>query len=213
MDGVRLDSTEHKAREIMSYSQNSEEEHVARIVGDQPGRFLDIGAYNPKAFSNTRALYERGWSGVMVEASPGPFMDLFIEYGNDERIELVCAAVTAGRGLMPFRHSEAGIGTLNESHYQKWRDTKLFDGRFWVNTVQIADLIEKFGIDFDLISIDVEGGSADLFLSALAHNRMRPKCWCVEHDGCQERLTKAAILHGYAQYHLNGENVIFARTA
>jgi FkbM family methyltransferase len=195
----------------MSYSQNSEELHIARIVGDQPGRFLDIGAYNPKLFSNTRALYERGWSGVMVEASPGPFMDLLIEYGKCDRVELVCAAVTAKRGLVRFNHSEAGVGTSNEAHYQKWRDKAEFSGRFFAAGIALQDLTNMFGIDFDFVNIDIEGDSSGLFLNALIDHRLRPKCWCVEHDGRQEQMTKAALLQGYTQYHLNGENVIYAR--
>ncbi len=194
----------------MSYSQNSEEIHIARIVGDQPGRFLDIGAYNPKLFSNTRALYERGWSGVMVEASPGPFLDLLAEYGNDVRIELVCAAVAIERSLVKFYHSEAGVATSNEPHYQKWRDKATFDGDFWTPGITISDLISRFGTDFDFINIDVEGTSADLFIDAL-QRRMRPKCFCVEHDGRQEELTRIALTRGYSQYHINGENVIYSR--
>ncbi len=193
------------------YSQNEEEQHIERIVGDRPGRFLDIGAYNPKLFSNTRALWESGWSGVMVEASPGPFLDLFIEYGNDERIELVCAAVAPTRGLLRFQHSEAGVGTSNEAHYQKWRDKAAFDGRFYAAGITLEDILCHFGRDFDFVNIDVEGESAELFLWAL-RLRLRPKCFCVEHDSRQEELTRVAILHGYAQYHLNGENVIFAGT-
>ncbi len=194
----------------MSYSQNSEEIHIARIVGDQPGRFLDIGAYNPKLFSNTRALYERGWSGVMVEASPGPFMDLLIEYGKSDRIELVCAAVSEIDSLMRFNHSEAGVGTSNEAHYQKWRDKADFSGRFWAAGISLGDILRTFGKDFDFVSIDVEGDSASLFLKALESN-LRPKCWCVEHDGQQDKLTQAALLRGYSQYHINGENVIYSR--
>ncbi len=195
----------------MSYSQNSEEIHIARIVGDQPGRFLDIGAYNPKAFSNTRALYERGWSGVMVEASPGPFLDLLAEYGKDDRVELVCAAVTPNDlGLMRFHHSEAGVGTSDKAHYQKWRERAAFEGRFWTMAIMFEDLFDRFGRDFDFISIDVEGGSAELFLNALKH-RLKPKCFCVEHDGRQEELTRLALIAGYSQYHINGENVIYSR--
>ena len=193
------------------YSQNSEEAHILRIVGDQPGRFLDIGAYNPKAFSNTRALYERGWSGVMVEASPGPFMDLLIEYGDCDCVELVCAAVASSRGLLRFQHSEEGVGTSNESHYQKWRDKANFSGRFWAATVVLGDLLHQFGRDFDFVNIDVEGESADLFLHALRDHRLKPKCWCVEHDGRQEELTRLALIAGYSQYHINGENVIYSR--
>ncbi len=196
----------------MSYSQNSEELHIARIVGDQPGRFLDIGAYNPKLFSNSRALYERGWSGVMVEASPGPFLDLFIEYGNDDRVELVCAAVGTNRKLARFHHSEAGVGTSSETHYQKWRDKAAFDGRFFAAMITLPDLFCQFGHDFDFVNIDVEGNSAELFASALQiRPKLRPKCFCVEHDGQHEELTKIALIGGYVREHLNGENVIFAR--
>ncbi len=200
------------------YSQNGEEIHIARIVGDQPGRFLDIGAYNPKLFSNTRALYERGWSGVMVEASPGPFLDLLAEYGKDERIKLVCAAVTtrwrATKGrLLEFRHSEAGVGTSNEAHYQKWRDKVTWEGSFFAPVITVSDILQSLvsmeDQKFSFINIDVEGESADLFLDAL--ELFSPKCWCVEHDGQQEKLTQAAILRGYSQYHINGENVIYSR--
>jgi FkbM family methyltransferase len=193
------------------YSQNDEELHIARIVGDKVGRFLDIGAYNPKLFSNTRALYERGWSGVMVEASPGPFMDLLIEYGNCDRIELVCAAMSNRSRLLRFHHSEAGVGTSNGPHYQKWRDKASFEGNFYAMAVTVSDLLHEFGNEFDFINIDVEGESAELFNSMLHFMEIRPKCWCVEHDGRQEELTKLAILAGYAQYSINGENVIYAK--
>ncbi len=195
----------------MSYSQHDEESHILRIVGDQPGRFLDIGAYNPTRFSNTRRLFELGWSGVMVEPAPGPFLDLLIEYGNCPRIQLACAAVGLTRGLVKFHNSEAGTATSNEPHYQKWRDTTKYEGEFYAAGITMADLIGQFGKDFDFINIDVEGGSAQLFIEALLYPRMRPKCWCVEHDGRQEEITKLAIRHGYCREHLNGENVIFAQ--
>ena len=100
----------------MSYSQNAEEQHILRIVGDQPGRFLDIGAYNPKLFSNTRALYERGWSGVMVEPSPGPFESLLREYGNDDRIKLICAAVTVigGEDIVTLYATQDALSTTDK---------------------------------------------------------------------------------------------------
>lgn len=197
----------------MSYSQHDEESHIARIVGDQPGRFLDIGAYNPTAFSNTRALFERGWSGVMVEASPGPFLDLLIEYGKCDRIELVCAAVSIGNGLVRFQHSEAGVGTSDEAHYQKWRNAADFDGRFWAAKITMQDLVRQFGRDFDFVNIDIEGNSADLFRLIVDFKVLRPKCFCVEHDGKQEAITLAAIAAGYVREHINGENVIFAKQA
>lgn len=192
------------------YSQNSEEQHILRIVGEKPGCFLDIGAYNPKLFSNTRALFERGWGGVMVEASPGPFLDLLAEYGKNQHIELVCAAISHTSGLIGFQHSEAGVGTSSEAHYQKWRDRAQFEGRFYTMAVGLSELLHYFGKNFDFVNIDVEGESAVLFLEALRLG-LRPKCFCVEHDATHEALTLAALKVGYVREHLNGENVIFAR--
>jgi hypothetical protein len=64
----------------MSYSQHKgEEEAILQLFHDgkdaqQAGKALDIGAWSPTTFSNTRALYERGWELVLVEPSPGPFL-------------------------------------------------------------------------------------------------------------------------------------------
>ena len=60
--------------EMQSYSQYGEDRAIVELFGDHVGRFLDIGAWHPTVFSNTRALFERGWSGVMVEPSPCPFL-------------------------------------------------------------------------------------------------------------------------------------------
>ncbi len=196
------------------YSQNNEEEIIRQIVGDKPGRFLEIGAYNPKLFSNTRALYEAGWSGVMVEPSPGPFLDLLIEYGNCDRIQLVCAAVAVqpASRLLLFHHSEAGVGTSSDSHYQKWRDKASFDGIFYAAVITVGDLMANFGANFDFINIDVEGDSAMVFLRAL-DSGLRPKCWCVEHDGLQSSLAATSLARGYETRHVNGENIIFERVS
>ena len=54
----------------VSYSQFGEDLALINLIGDRTGRYLDIGAHHPSRFSNTRLLYERGWSGVNVEANP-----------------------------------------------------------------------------------------------------------------------------------------------
>lgn len=64
------------------YSQNGEQEAILKIFGESEGRFLDIGAYDGKTFSNTLALIERGWSGVLIEPSPNAFMALADQIGR-----------------------------------------------------------------------------------------------------------------------------------
>lgn len=59
------------------YSQFYEETFILKAVEKCEGsRFLDVGAFHPTDKSNTRALYEAGWSGVMIEPSPVPMRNL-----------------------------------------------------------------------------------------------------------------------------------------
>jgi len=48
--------------EFKSYSQYKEDEILRTLLGDS-GYFLEIGAFHPFVFSNTRFLVERGWGG------------------------------------------------------------------------------------------------------------------------------------------------------
>ncbi len=150
----------------------------------------------------------------MVEPSPGPFMDLLIEYGNCDRIQLVCAAIAPIFGLLQFHHSESGVGTSNEAHYQKWRDKAQFDGKFYAGAVTLGSVLRQFGSNFDFVNIDIEGGSAELFDCIMRKQpTLRPKCFCVEHDGRQADLASVALVAGYEHRHINGENIIFERVS
>lgn len=196
----------------MPYSQHDEERYILAATADIPaGRFLDIGAYSPKTFSNTRALYECGWSGTMVEIAPGPMRSLILEYGNDDRITLIQAAVDAKPGLMAFDISDDALSTSNKASYERWRHSKGFLGRVLVPTITLEHLNGPGPSGFDFVNIDIEGNSADLFLRMLEIG-MLPRCCCVELDGRREELSAAASKAGYTLLHVNGENGVFARS-
>ena len=59
------------ADRFVSYAQHGEDVILWRALGDRDGVFyVDVGAYDPTFDSVTRALYERGWRGVNIEAQP-----------------------------------------------------------------------------------------------------------------------------------------------
>jgi len=60
----------------MMYSQNKEEEVILKYFNGQTGSFLDCGSNDGVTFSNTRALAERGWKGVLIEPSPKAYAKL-----------------------------------------------------------------------------------------------------------------------------------------
>ena len=194
------------------YSQNNEQTYILEAFAEKSdGRFLDIGAYDAKLLSNTRALYERGWSGVMVEPSPGPMKQLLAEYGNDPRITLVMAPVTKTCEMVKIYGTDDAISTSSETALKIWKDGGYeFYGSFLTQSITLDLLVYRFGVAWDFVNIDVEGGSADLFLACLRFP-LRPKVYCVEHDHRHGELVSIAAKAGYREVLRNGENCIFVK--
>ena len=194
------------------YSQNNEQEVLLEeLAGKTDGRFLDLGAFDAKAFSNTRALYELGWNGVMVEPSPGPFRALVKEYGYEPRITLVHAAVGLVPKMVTMYASDDALSCCGAAQHKRAEaEGYKFYGSFAQPVISLGYLCANFGLKYDFVSIDIEGTSADLFLYALT--MISPKCWCVEHDGrFRELEEKARRQYGYRLASQNGENCIFVR--
>ena len=57
----------------MRYSQNNEQDIIMQYFIGNRGTFLDIGANDGVTLSNTYALQQAGWGGVLVEPSEEAF--------------------------------------------------------------------------------------------------------------------------------------------
>lgn len=192
------------------YSQNSEQPAIlAACSGIQNGKFLDIGAWHAKDKSNTRALYEAGWGGVLIEPSPGPFDGLQKEYGAVDRITLVNLAVSFDGNPVRMFITDDAVSTSDPATYEKWRPHIQYKDESIVDTITLEDLYAKHG-PFDFVSIDAEGISVDLMHRLFALNQF-PKCICVEYDDRLPEASAAATEHGYAATYVSGENVVFVK--
>ena len=200
---------------MKSYSQYGEQAAIlAAFSGTQQAadachRFLDIGAWNAKDKSNTRALYELGFNGVMIEPSPGPLLSLLAEYGNEPRITLISAAVALEPGLLPLHITHDAVSTSSEDVFNTWKDTVKFIGKLYVPVITLEQISNQFG-GFDFINFDAEGLSADLFNRAM-DLKWEPRCICVEHDGRTTEVLKRATAHGYRCTYGNETNLVFVR--
>ena len=189
-------SYNEKGARVKDYSQSGEQPMILNALqGVEAGRLLDLGAYHPTVFSNTRALYELGWSGVMIEAAPGPMRALLAEYGNEPRIELIQAAVALAPGLVEMHISDDAVSTSDPAAYQTWKEAGGYIGKLLVPSITLPDIFNCFG-GFDFINIDVEGGSADLLLQCLAL-KVFPRCFCVEFDKRLHEIMTKACAAGY----------------
>lgn len=187
------------------YSQQNEEELILSALGqtseawkeipNQTGRLLDIGAYHPTTFSNSRALLERGWSGVLIEPSPGPMRSLLQEYGKAPKITLIQAAVSLQPGLIEMQITDDALSTSDSGVAETWREVGGYFGKMLVPAVTPRELGNQFG-GFDFINVDAEGVSVDLF-GEMIRLGWRPRCWCVEIDGRAGELAALAEGAGY----------------
>ncbi len=198
---------------MKNYSQYEEQEHILKAFeGCGPGRFLDIGAYNAFEFSNTRALYELGWSGVMIEPSPGPMSSLVKTYGEDPRIVLVQALVGFSHwdSLVSMHVTDDCVSTVKGPEYEKWKSRAKFDGLVMVPSLSIEVLLSKFGA-FDFVNFDAEGCSLNLCLMAVSGLGIRPQCICCENDDRAEELKSRMASVGYSAVYSNFTNTVFVR--
>lgn len=192
------------------YSQNDEQTAILAACPELSGKFLDIGAWNAFDKSNTRALFERGWSGVLVEPSPEPFAGLLEEYRNSDRVSLVNALVGFDTNKVPMYVTADAVSTTHEPTYQKWKGYATYRPEpIHVQAVTLEHLFGQHG-SFDFVSIDAEGMSVDLFhrLLALGH---RPKCICLEYDDRMPEAMNAATRARYVATYSSAENIVLVR--
>ena len=193
----------------MNYSQNDEQEHILRIFGDFVGRFLEIGACDGKLVSNTLALVERGWSGVMVEPSPRAFMALQERHGANEKLTLVHAAGGLKYDFSKFWDDPTvgGYATTEEGNRANWQHLAGFARAFYVPMIPLSVMLDTFPGSIDFLSIDTEGTSTDLFL-AFPFVAVHPRVVCVEHDGRIAECLAQAKRWRYREVARNDMNLV-----
>lgn len=200
------------ARVRSGYTQNEEEKYILASVGTiQKGRFLDIGAHDGKTFSSTRALVEKGWSGVYVEPAPDVLPSLrenTAEFGD--RVVIVPCAIGLQSGVLPF-YSSGGdmVGSLSADHAKKWSSCVTFT-ETRVPVITLADFEARYGTEFDFVGLDVEGINWDLFCQ-FDWTRWRPRCVCIEYDDKRSEIERILQSHGYSVVYVSAENIVAVR--
>jgi FkbM family methyltransferase len=126
-----------------------------RIFGDQgSGFYVDVGAHHPVRFSNTCALYMKGWSGINIDCNPGSMAafrkmrsrDINLELAISDRFETLTYHLFEEPAINSFAPA---FGDAHRIHSLKEMTTRTLASVFdqYIN--------ETGSIDF--LSVDVEG--------------------------------------------------------
>jgi hypothetical protein len=142
------------------YSQEGEDIFLERFfLNKDNGFFVDVGAHHPTRFSNTFALYKKGWRGLNIDGAPGS-MDIFNKIRpEDINVERI---VSAKKHPLVFSiFEEPALNTCDKELAQEYERLGNVKIKEIIETPSLlSDLLDQYvpeGKKIDLLSIDVEG--------------------------------------------------------
>jgi FkbM family methyltransferase len=194
------------------YSQGGEEPVILEYFDTFVGRFLELGAWDGRCFSNCYALAsERGWGGVCVEPDPDALAGLRRTYADNPRIAIVDAAITWATGPIQFHSSRGGgVSTASDAHRQKWASQSKFE-TITVQSITPTQLLELHPGPYEMMSLDVEGCNVPL-LEMFPLKKMGVELIVVEHEGLYDQVLDYCAKQGLTrELYRSGENLICAR--
>jgi FkbM family methyltransferase len=217
---------------MKDYSQSNEQAIILKYFGDYRGTFLDAGANDGATLSNTRALAELGWQGVLIEPSPTAFAKLSAIYQSYIPVHdstdldlapfgtLVNAAITLQDGPIDFydsgTHLNKGdtslLSTTRPEEMARWKKSGETFTKTTVRGITFKTLVKETGLTrADFVSIDVEGADLDV-LRQIDLTAFGTRMVCVEVNRADQKpFDEYCAKHGLRLLHRNFENAIYTK--
>lgn len=191
------------------YCQRDEENYIIPYFGNNQGNFLDIGAYHPKTFSNTRALFEMGWNGAFIEPSKNLWEAFEVEYAEEFRIgrlELHKIAIDEQDGQKTFYDSRGdAVSSFSEAMVRRWGITP---ETYEVQALTIESFLKLTKFDkFEFVNIDTEGLGIEI-LRQIPFDQLGVKMVCIEFDDKLQQIQGYLLSNGFRKIHQTSENLI-----
>ena len=145
----------------VSFSQEGEDMVLRRVFGNkQKGFYVDIGAHHPTLFSNTNYFYQKGWTGINIDALPGNKLNFDAQRPNDSNLELL---ISENEGQVEFYLFDPSL--MSTMSKQQAKANQKFDwckllAMVMVSSVPLGKLLDQYvkpDTKIDFMSIDVEG--------------------------------------------------------
>jgi FkbM family methyltransferase len=160
--------------------------------GVSHGYFVDIGSSHGTIGSNSRALEERGWSGLCIDPFP--------IHMEGRTCKIFKEVVFSKPGLLMTFHTAGGLGGVGDT-LGKWNTTAANAPTVNVTTVTLDDLLTRARAPtfIHYISLDIEGAELEA-LRGFPFDRYRVGAWTIEHNREEPKRSQIVALlkeHGY----------------
>ncbi len=185
---------------VTFYSQMGQDKWVSEAVfpGVKDGFFLDVGSGDGTRMSNTKALEQKGWTGICIDPFPKNMQDRTCEVFKE-----VVSSET-GRPVKFFAHPGLWGGvvdTLSDTRKKIIGTAPIVE----FTTVTLRDILERAKAPrfIHYVSMDIEGGELNA-LKGFPFDKYRIGALTVEHNYHEPRRTEIRTLmesHGYRHVH------------
>lgn len=155
---------------------NHETRLIAAFFGANPGYFVEVGANDPHARSQTWHLEHAGWNGVLIEPQPD-LADKLRAARKGKVFAAACSSPDQAGGTLPL-HVAGPLSSLNRERMAPGAEPeRVID----VPIRTLDDILEEAGAKpgFEFLSIDVEGHELEV-LSGFSVQRWKPKLILLE---------------------------------
>jgi FkbM family methyltransferase len=162
-----------RSGDFISYSANREDVLLDRLFREQKsGFYIDVGAAHPMFENDTKALYDRGWSGINIEPNKSFYDALAAERKRDRNLNL---AVSDDSGeLRFFEVVGTGLSTCDPEEAGRAREKGFEIIERPIKTETLQNILSAENPPrIDLLKIDVEGFEPNVIRSN-DWNRFRP---------------------------------------
>lgn len=152
----------------ISYAQNAEDLVLAKFLDarlkqkNYRGFYVDVGAHHPFRYSNTYYFYQRGWSGINIDADPWAIERLKRWRARDINLQALIGRVGKNKTLLYYIFDNHAFNTADEKLAQEL----IKSGRAQLlektnlpmqNLNQLLQQYLPAGQKIDFMSIDIEG--------------------------------------------------------
>jgi|TARA_B100000929_G_C15408675_1_gene387138 hypothetical protein len=145
-----------------SYSGGAQDLIINYFFKDKKkGIYIDVGCYHPYNGSNTKLLYDKGWSGINIDLDFHTIDFFNFVRKRDENINIAISD-TEGEKDLYFFHNRSAINSLSEIRKKEAKEIRK------IKTKTLNSVFEnsKFKNEkINLISIDVEGYEIEVLKS------------------------------------------------
>jgi FkbM family methyltransferase len=178
---------------------------VKMFPGVTNGFFLDVGSGHGTIGSNTKALEERGWTGICVDPFPTSM--------DDRRCRMEKVVVSSVAGQHVKFHAHEGLGGIADT-LGKWKDEASKAPVVELTTTTLGEVLARSQAPefIHFISLDIEGAELEA-LKGLPFEKYRFGAMAIEHNDEEPKRTdiqKFLQARGYQRVHTFKQDDFYA---